>query len=57
MIFFLVLQKYNASLTQFLLALYFDTIQDFIKSNNFKLLPVVINLPVNLRSIYPFQIQ
>ncbi|NLJ88490.1 MAG: hypothetical protein GX327_06905 [Epulopiscium sp.] len=46
-------KKYNASLTQFLLALYFDTIQDFIKSNNFKLLPVVINLPVNLRSIYP----
>lgn len=46
-------KKYNSSLTQFLLALYFDTIQDYIELNQNKLFPVVINLPVNLRNIYP----
>src|SRR5690606_24947185 len=46
-------KKYSASLTQFLLALYFDTIQEFIRLHPCKLLPVVINLPVNLRNIFP----
>ncbi|WP_341876987.1 hypothetical protein [Defluviitalea saccharophila] len=47
-------KKHQVSLTQFLLALYFDTIQDFIHSNHIKLRhPVVMNVPVNLRNLYP----
>lgn len=47
-------KEYNASLTEYLCALYFETILDFIKSlpKKKKLDPVVLNVPVNLRPIY-----
>ncbi len=47
-------KKYNATVTQFLLALYFDAIQDFLHSHPVKNRhPVVLNIPVNLRKLYP----
>jgi len=47
-------KHHNASLTQFLLALYLDTIQEYIHQNNIKkLYPVVMNVPVNLRKFFP----
>jgi len=47
-------KKHHVSLTQYLLALYFDTIQEYIHSNKVKLRhPVVMNVPVNLRNLYP----
>lgn len=47
-------KSHNSSLTQYLLALYFDTIQEYIHSNNIKKLrPVVMNIPVNIRKLYP----
>lgn len=53
-----VAAKYSCSVTQYLLALYFETIQDFIKSMPEKkrgkyMGRIVINTPVNLRKIYP----
>ncbi len=47
-------KKYHVTLTQFLLAIYFDSIQEFMKIYDLKRIrPVVINVPVNLRKIYP----
>lgn len=51
-------EKYNCSLTVLLLALYFETIQDFVyeqdKDLRKKLMKrMVINVPVNLRNIFP----
>ncbi len=51
-------KKYNCSFTVFLLALYFEAIQDFVNEQDKwlrkKLMKrVVINVPVNLRNIFP----
>ncbi len=47
-------KKYHATLTQFLLAVYIDSIQEFIKTYDLKRYrPIVLNVPVNLRKIYP----
>lgn len=45
---------FQTTLTQFLLGLYLDSIQEFIHSDSIKkVLPVVLNVPVNLRNLYP----
>lgn len=47
-------KEHHASLTQYLLALYFDAIQEYIHIHKIKVRhPVVMNLPVNLRNLYP----
>ncbi|MBF4691843.1 hypothetical protein [Fusibacter ferrireducens] len=50
-------KTYNTSPTKMLLCLYFETIQDFIRENETvrlkDLKPLIINLPVDLRSIFP----
>ena len=47
----------NTSPTKMLLCLYFETIQDFIRENKSikikDLKPIIINMPVNLRTIFP----
>ena len=50
--------KYNCSITQYMIAIYFETIQDYIKSmpenkREKYMGRVTINTPVNLRKIYP----
>lgn len=52
-----ICKKYNSSLTEFFIALYFDTILEYISLLEnfqipFKKLPIVLNIPVNLRKIY-----
>jgi len=47
-------KKYQCTVTQYFIAHYFDTIQDFSKmDDHYKLLPVVMNIPVNLRNFFP----
>ncbi|GAU78988.1 hypothetical protein F3D3_3624 [Fusibacter sp. 3D3] len=50
-------KAYKTSPTKMLLCLYFETIQDFINENETikikDLKPLIINMPVNLRSIFP----
>lgn len=50
-------KKYNTSPTKLLLCLYFETIQTFVRGiPNLKqkeLKPIIINMPVNLRTIFP----
>ncbi len=50
--------KYECSITQYLSAIYFESIQDYVKTLTEKRRKkytgrVVINIPVNLRKIYP----
>lgn len=50
----LKLAKANqTTVTKFLLCLYFETIQSFILENPDALKPIVLNMPVNLRGIFP----
>lgn len=51
-------KKYECSITEFLLVLYFEAIQDYVYSKSYnkrgKLLKrIVINVPVNLRRLFP----
>lgn len=51
-------KSYNVTLTEFLLAIYFETILEVIYSlpNNRKnksIKPIILNVPVNLRRMYP----
>lgn len=44
----------NCTVTEFFIALYYDTLQDYMKNyNGKKFLPVVIHIPVNLRRLFP----
>ncbi|MGG7164892.1 hypothetical protein [Clostridium ihumii] len=50
-------KKFNVTLTEFLIAVYFETILDYIEilkieHPNLKLNPIVLNVPVNLRNLY-----
>ncbi|NTW71259.1 MAG: hypothetical protein HGA49_03340 [Eubacteriaceae bacterium] len=44
---------YNATITELLSAIYFKTILDLIEKKGYKKKPVVLNVPVNLRKMYP----
>ncbi|MCP3921627.1 MAG: hypothetical protein GY714_03485 [Desulfobacterales bacterium] len=47
-------KEYTCTVTQYFIAHYFDTLQDLFRLNSdYKQLPVVINIPVNLRNIFP----
>lgn len=50
-------KSYNTSVTKFLLAVYFETFLDFLKTTgsetNSRNLPVTMNIPINLRSMFP----
>ncbi|SHI49175.1 hypothetical protein SAMN02745751_00388 [Dethiosulfatibacter aminovorans DSM 17477] len=50
-------KSYNTSVTKFLLAVYFETFLDFLKTTgsetNRRNLPVTMNMPVNLRTLFP----
>lgn len=46
-------RKYNATLTEFLCAVYFDTIIEFMDIHGYKKKPIVLNVPINLRKLYP----
>lgn len=46
-------KEYNVSLTEFICAVYFDSILDLIKKNQYKKRPIVLNVPVNLRKMLP----
>ena len=50
-------KSYNTSVTRFLLAVYFETFLDFLKTTgsetNSRNLPVTMNIPINLRSMFP----
>lgn len=51
-----IAKEYGASVTEFLLAVYFDSLLQLIKENPDKykrLKPIIVNVPVNLRSILP----
>ncbi|MBF7096037.1 hypothetical protein [Alkalibacter mobilis] len=43
----------DSTLTEFLCALYFKSIIDVIEKRGYKKRPVVLNVPVNLRNLYP----
>lgn len=45
-------RSYGASLTEFLSAVYFDTIQELMEREDFKKKPIVLNIPVNLRKMF-----
>jgi len=45
-------REYNATLTEFLCAIYFQTILEFIDIHKYKKKPIVLNVPVNLRKLY-----
>lgn len=45
-------KEYDSTITQFLTAIYFKSILEFIKSINCKKKPIVMNVPVNLRKMY-----
>lgn len=42
---------HGVSLTEFLSAVYFDTIQELMVSADYKKKPIVLNIPVNLRKM------
>lgn len=50
-------KSYGTSVTKFMVALYFDAIQEYVMTlpikKRKKLRPIVINMPVNLRGLYP----
>lgn len=47
-------KKHSATITQFFTALYFDSVQQYIRESEEKCpLPVVLNVPVNLRRLFP----
>ncbi len=47
-------KKYQCTVTQYFIALYYDALQEFSTLNDgYKLLPVVMNIPVNLRNFFP----
>ena len=47
-------KKYGTTQTKILLCLYFEAIQEYIEENRIKVnKPVIINTPVNLRSLFP----
>ncbi len=47
-------KKYSCTVTQYFIAMYYDTLQDFWQMDNrHKRLPVVMNIPVNLRGFFP----
>jgi NRPS condensation-like uncharacterized protein len=49
-------KKYHTSPTKFLLMLFFETIQDYLASldlSHKEIKPIIINLPVDLRSYFP----
>jgi len=51
-----IAKKYNTSPTKFLLLLFFETVQDYLASLDLKnshVKPIIINLPVDLRSYFP----
>lgn len=43
---------HGVSLTEFLSAVYFDSIQELIENEGFKKKPIVLNIPVNLRKMF-----
>jgi NRPS condensation-like uncharacterized protein len=43
----------GATITEFLCALYFQTLMDLVEQKDYKKLPVVLNVPVNLRLLFP----
>jgi len=46
--------EYNTSPTRFIIALYLEAIQSYIESDPYSIIrPIVINVPVNLRDIFP----
>lgn len=45
--------KYDATVSQFLGAVYFKAFLDLIEERRYKKRPVVLNVPVNLRQLYP----
>lgn len=50
-------KDFKVTLTEFLIAVYFESILDYIKvlkknNINFKINPIILNVPVNLRSLY-----
>lgn len=46
-------KNYGTSPTKFLLCLYFETIQEYLYTSKGKKEPIVLNMPVNLRGIFP----
>lgn len=55
--FYSLAKSYNTTVTKFVLAVYFQSILDYTNSNNTninkKIKPVTINVPVNLRNLFP----
>lgn len=46
-------KKHNTSVTKLLLCYYFETIQSFMLENKETKKPIVLNMPVNLRGLFP----
>jgi NRPS condensation-like uncharacterized protein len=46
-------KSYNTTITEFICAVYFKTILELIEKNGYKKRPIVLNVPVNLRKMYP----
>ncbi len=47
-----IAKSHNVSLTEFMSAVYFDSIQELIEVHGFKKKPIVLNIPVNLRKMF-----